>query len=215
MLLFNECYLNPSVQIGSDSADEMRPIFSAFSEEMPVELEIQTAKMIKVLLRKQSNRSNIGKYGLNAVIKVMFIYTFVFDKFILRACYYMFKINELLINLNVLYSKALVRQSHKRTLAASEIGNAVLNTCYNGENVNLFIESGGVGPLLDLLRTRDPAILASTLGAIQGICYVPVGRQQIKTDVEVDFHAISYCLYLGMSILFHAYRVCVLYLITY
>jgi hypothetical protein len=105
MLLFNECYLNPSVQIGSDSADEMRPIFSAFSEEMPVELEIQTAKMIKVLLRKQSNRSNIGKYGLNAVIKVMFTYTFDFDKFILLACYYMFKINESLINLNILYTK--------------------------------------------------------------------------------------------------------------
>lgn len=149
MINFNDHFANPSQSVGTDTIDEMRPIFSALMEEMPVDLELQTARMIKILFRKQSNRAGIGKFGLTAIVK------------------------------------SLIRQSEKRTIAASEIGNAVLNICYNGENVNMLIETGGVMPLMDLLRTRDPGILASTLGAVQGICYVPIGRQAVRQDIEV------------------------------
>eukprot|EP01041_Mallomonas_annulata_P004668 gene4668-9258_t len=80
--------------------------------------------------------------------------------------------------------KALMRQTEHRSIAATEIGNVVLNTCYNGDNVQLFIDEGGFPHLLKLLLSRDTSLQASVLGAIQGICFVPIGRQAIRQDSE-------------------------------
>eukprot|EP00602_Paraphysomonas_sp_CaronLab_P005773 CAMPEP_0185034640 /NCGR_PEP_ID=MMETSP1103-20130426/24698_1 /TAXON_ID=36769 /ORGANISM="Paraphysomonas bandaiensis, Strain Caron Lab Isolate" /LENGTH=272 /DNA_ID=CAMNT_0027571379 /DNA_START=226 /DNA_END=1044 /DNA_ORIENTATION=- len=80
--------------------------------------------------------------------------------------------------------EALKRLSSGRPVAAGELGNAVLNACYNGENVGLFIEVGGVPPLCVLLRSRDVDVIASTLGALQGVCYVPKGRHEVRGDIQ-------------------------------
>lgn len=82
----------------------------------------------------------------------------------------------------------LHRQTHTRTIAAGEIANVILNACYNGENVSIFVEVGGVGPLCILLRSRDVNVVASALGALQGICYVPVGRYAVRQDMEVSWN---------------------------
>lgn len=67
-----------------------------------------------------------------------------------------------------------------RGVVTGEIGNVVLNACYNGENVDLFVETGGIEPLCQLLMTGDLSVVACILGAIQGICYVPAGRFAIR-----------------------------------
>jgi hypothetical protein len=72
-----------------------------------------------------------------------------------------------------------------RGVATGEIGNVVLNACYNGENVDLFIEVGGVEPLCALLMSGDTNVIACVLGAIQGICYVPTGRFAIRRNTQV------------------------------
>lgn len=70
--------------------------------------------------------------------------------------------------------------------AAAELGNVVINTCYNGDsNVRTLIECNGLPPLLQLLRARDLDVVQSVLGALQGICFVPFGRQHVRADFEV------------------------------
>jgi hypothetical protein len=85
---------------------------------------------------------------------------------------------------------ALQRQAQpaSRTLAAPELGNVVINTCYNGDaNVRTFVECNGLPPLLLLLRSSEVAIVQSVLGALQGVCFVPLGRQHIRdSDIEVS-----------------------------
>jgi hypothetical protein len=85
-----------------------------------------------------------------------------------------------------LLAGALERQALNRTAAAAELGNVVINACYDGEvNVRSFIECNGLPSLLQLLRTRDKDLLQSILGALQGICFVPFGRQHVRQDFEV------------------------------
>ena len=82
---------------------------------------------------------------------------------------------------------ALQRQAQCQTSAAAELGNVVINTCYNGSaNVRLFIDCGGLPPLLHLLRTKDINVVQSVLGALQGICFVPYGRQYVREDAGVS-----------------------------
>lgn len=74
------------------------------------------------------------------------------------------------------------RQTQKVTAATAEIGNVTVNCCYDGANVTQFLEEGGVAPLIILLRSRDTAVQASILGALQGVCYVSWGRHAIMSD---------------------------------
>lgn len=82
--------------------------------------------------------------------------------------------------------KALLRQSERLTPPAAELGNVVLNACYISENDNirLFLEEGGLPPLLTLLRSRDVKVQGSALGALQGICYVQYGRQALRQIID-------------------------------
>lgn len=80
---------------------------------------------------------------------------------------------------------ALEKQVVSRTPAAAELGNVVINSCYNGDaNVRSFVECNGLTPLLQLLRTQDIDLVQSVLGALQGICFVPYGRQFVREDFE-------------------------------
>jgi len=81
---------------------------------------------------------------------------------------------------------ALKRQVNDRTVASVEICNIILNCCYEGSNVNLYIDEGGLEPLVLLLKsTRDIRLQSSALGALQGICFVPLGRQTVRFDTEL------------------------------
>ena len=80
---------------------------------------------------------------------------------------------------------ALARQTQRITPATAEVGNATLNACYDGANVAVFLELGGLPHLLYLLRSRDCAVQGSVLGAIQSLCFVPIGRRALLDDESV------------------------------
>jgi hypothetical protein len=88
--------------------------------------------------------------------------------------------------------RSVIKQTQKLTAAAAEVGNVVLNACYNGANVASYVEEGGVPPLLLLLRSRDLAVQASVLGALQSVCYVSYGRHSIAHDQPVRIYAYMY-----------------------
>ena len=75
--------------------------------------------------------------------------------------------------------------AERKGIVAAEMCNVILNTCYDGANVQLFLEVEGLKPLVLLLRSRDPVVLASALGVIQGLCYVPSGRQRMRQETKV------------------------------
>ena len=79
--------------------------------------------------------------------------------------------------------QCLSRQSLNSTSAA-ELGNAVLNACFDSNNVILYLNEGGLTPLLFLLRSSDVLIQASVLGALQGICFTPAGKYSMRSNVE-------------------------------
>jgi hypothetical protein len=78
-------------------------------------------------------------------------------------------------------------QADRNNIATAEMCNVVLNTCFDAVNVQLLIDLDGVVPMIRFLRGRDNTITSSALGAIQGICYVPSGRQYIRQDCNVSF----------------------------
>lgn len=79
--------------------------------------------------------------------------------------------------------RALTRlQVERRNAAVAELCNVVLNSCYDGANVQSFIELDGLKPLIALLRSRDVIVQASTLGVLQGLSFVPSGRQKIRQE---------------------------------
>lgn len=135
------------------STDEFRPVLAAIGDPsavIPADLDILMSTILKVLLRKATNRLSLGKYGMTAIIR---------------------SLNRI--------------QNLKNIPAAAEMCNVILNTCYEGVNVHLLIELDGVAPLLQFLKCKETAILCSSLGALQGMCYVPRGRQYLRQNPKV------------------------------
>ena len=77
-------------------------------------------------------------------------------------------------------------QTGKNITASAEMCNVVLNTCYDGANVQLLVELNGIVPILKYLKSKETAVLCSSLGALQGLCYVPLGRQTIRQNSKVS-----------------------------
>ena len=155
---FTESFEDPNSLFGdTDVVDDLRPILSNLlrkndngASTIPIELELLGARIIKILLRKPINRTNLGMYGISTIVQ------------------------------------ALKRQVDDRTIASVEICNIILNCCYEGSNVNLCIDEGGLEPLILLLKsTRDMRLQSSALGALQGICFVPLGRQTVRFNTEI------------------------------
>lgn len=73
----------------------------------------------------------------------------------------------------------------KNSLALAEMCNVILNTCYDGINVQFLIELDGVALLFKMLKTRDNEIIRSALGALQGLCYESRGRQSVWQEAKV------------------------------
>eukprot|EP01038_Epipyxis_sp_PR26KG_P004728 gene4728-6633_t len=77
----------------------------------------------------------------------------------------------------------LQRQLTQRNLTSlCEMCNTVLNACYNGVNVQHFIELDAMRLLLACLRSQEYKLQSSALGAIQAFCYVAPGRQSIRQN---------------------------------
>lgn len=92
-------------------------------------------------------------------------------------------------------------QAQKNIPAAAEMCNVILNTCYDGANVRLLIELDGTPPLFRFLKSRDNTVLCGALGAIQGICYVPHGRQCLRQDAKVICDLQKVCVALNIQYL--------------
>ena len=51
--------------------DDLKPILACLEETMPPELDIQTTKILKVLLRKSVNRVSLGHLGMCTIVLVL------------------------------------------------------------------------------------------------------------------------------------------------
>jgi len=134
-------------------SDELRPLLAAMSDPsatISAEMELTLSTILKILLRKSSNRLALGKAGMTSILR---------------------SLNRILTERNV--------------KASAELCNAVLNTCYDAVNVQFLIELDGVSLLLKLLNSRDTELITSALGALQGLCYEPRGRQSVRQDIKV------------------------------
>lgn len=81
---------------------------------------------------------------------------------------------------------SLTRQVTEIGTAATEIGNMLLNAFYHQANVSLFVAEGGLPPLISLLRVSiDHNVLASVLGAMQGVCFTRQGKVAFRSEKEV------------------------------
>jgi len=151
MRKFTEAFADPrqSMDNGNNNIDELRPLLQLIRDSISTDLEILTARVIKILLRKPENRARMGKQGVLCIVR------------------------------------ALTRQLTEITSSAAEIGNVVLNTCYNGDNVQFFLDECGLPPLIHLLLSQDMNVIASALGALQGICFVTNGRYAIRKQANV------------------------------
>ena len=129
--------------------DDLKPLLRCLREEIPVELEILFARLLKIFLTKSVNRTSLGNPGLSAIVYV------------------------------------LRRQLRSHNGATSDICNAVLNSCYDKTNAQLFVDEGGMQILIRFLGTKDFKIIISTLGALQVLCTIPSGRQLLRQDAEV------------------------------
>jgi len=148
-------HLEAASYVDTSHSDELRPLLATMGDPtaiIPLEVDIVMAKMLKVLLRKSSNRASLGKNGMSSIIKSI---------------------------------HRIQTQSADNIFAAAEMCNAILNSCYDGVNVKVLIEQDGVRPILKFLKYDDAAVIAGALGVLQGVCYVPVGRQYLRQNCKV------------------------------
>lgn len=145
---------------GEDSkSDELRPILALVGDstaKFSVEIELVMAKVLKILLRKKSNRDALQKSGVVSLIRCL---------------------NRLSLM--------------KRIEPAAEMCNVILNACYDGANVQYFIESEGIKPLSSFIKSINTQLQSCAVGAIQGLCYVPIGRQSVRNDPNITAILVS------------------------
>lgn len=172
---------NSTATTAAQHSDEMRPILSSLSAPMATDLEVQPDFLYYLFLSETYSIITITptfplplKIILSKVLKIL-----------LRKEANRRSMGRMGLQL---LTAALERQARTPTAAAAELGNVVINACYNGDsNVRTLIECSGLSPLLMLLRTRDVDTIQSMLGALQGICFVPFGRQHVRADFEVGY----------------------------
>ena len=63
---------------------------------------------------------------------------------------------------------------------AAEGSNALLNMCYDANNVSLLVDRVGVKFIIKFLHSKDVDVQASAAGALQSICFQYMGRSAAK-----------------------------------
>lgn len=150
--LCSEYENNSDATIGDNqSGDPLKPLLTAICESvLPAEVRFLLVKVLKILLRKELNRTSLGKNGIVSIVKCM-----------------------------------ALANSERHHLLCAEVCNLVLNAIYDGRNVQFFVEAEGIPILFAFLDSREERVQSSALGAIQGVCYVPNGRKQIRSSKKV------------------------------
>lgn len=74
----------------------------------------------------------------------------------------------------------------KSAKVAEEGANAVLNMCYDKQNVIYIVQGGGVEYLVNFLSIRTADVQASSSGALQSICFEPLGRKHLREIGAVE-----------------------------
>lgn len=171
---FTVFYDDPVSVIGKeDESDDYRLIVfnllrsyndksNTITTNLPYDLELLGARMIKILLRKPVNRASLGRVGMIAILN------------------------------------SLKCQVNMRNLAAAEICNAILNSCYDILNVNILLDEGAIPSLLGILNTtKDAKLQSSILGVLQGVFYTSKGRNIVRsnTDVSTRINIIYSCIF--------------------
>lgn len=81
--------------------------------------------------------------------------------------------------------QCLSRQYVPGAVSGAELGNVVLNACFEASNINYFVQEGILPILLAMTKSNDDLVVASVLGALQGICYSAVGQSSLRFSSDV------------------------------
>jgi hypothetical protein len=74
----------------------------------------------------------------------------------------------------------------KSSSVIAEICGMILNACYDTENVgHICATNNGVLMLINCIHHRDDQIVASSLGALQAVCFAPMGRRTLRHNFEI------------------------------
>ena len=77
-----------------------------------------------------------------------------------------------------------------KDVLAMECANVCLNLCYEIDNVELLVDSGGIVPLTYFLNAcNDVKLQASAAGALQSICFQSYGRGAVR-DTDNCIHSL-------------------------
>lgn len=80
LTIFNDQFADPLKDTGPD-LDEMKPLFTTLDMQLPVDLELLIARMLKILLRKSANRDGVGKFGIKCIIRSLLRYAYLSNNF--------------------------------------------------------------------------------------------------------------------------------------
>ncbi len=90
------------------------------------------------------------------------------------------EVNRVLLGTGMIKPILTVASTTKNKHLARECCNSILNLCYEKENVVLLLDLSGIPVLLKLLEHRDDTeLLASVMGALQSVCFQPIGRAKL------------------------------------
>lgn len=85
--------------------------------------------------------------------------------------------------LKILHQRLRLRKAG--TIIAETCG-IILNACYDTDNVDHLCETNnGVLMLLNCIHHREEQIVATALGALQAVCFAPMGRRTFRQNLEV------------------------------
>lgn len=80
--------------------------------------------------------------------------------------------------------------AQKQWLLVTDTCSVLLNACHETTNTNMLIASGGLASLLHCLTcstiAREPKFVATVLGCLQAVCYVPNGRQLLRHSKAIS-----------------------------
>ena len=154
-----------SMQVVPFCCSELKSVLATLSNTdfdqsdtiMPLELNL--VKVLKIILKNEDNRKSLGKAGVDSIMKLL-----------------------------------QMKLKTKKTVVIAELCSVVLHACYDKGNVSHVANCSLVGQngaingtmlLLNCIYHRDVAIVASAMGALQALCYVPQGRMTLRHNFEV------------------------------
>ena len=130
-------------------------------------------------LRKQSSTNGGGQQivlgGTNTALRQLHLVLLTTYKILLRK-----QANRAGLGAAGVRALGLLVSMASSYTVAAEGSNALLNMCYEANNVNLLVEEVGVQFIIQFLHSSDAEVQASAAGALQSICFQYMGRAAAK-----------------------------------